>query len=238
MSLLLALLLSGAPGRGYAVSHPLPTATVSCRGDSIFAGACGEPICYEFGLLLPAGYSETNDAHSGETADQIAHRAIAEAATACFGGPCGTYAFNGAVNTLKIADLAEWADEDVAALALYGDGGEVLGMMDAVDFIHTTYPHAAVLEVGVLPYAGCDEDTCPPAALVRPGLRAAAFNAALLDACAARPWLKCVSSYPSFEDPDNPDHLKPAIACADGIHLLPGGHAQLAAAAHALRTWP
>lgn len=236
MSLLLALLLAAAPGRGYAVAHPLPTATVSCRGDSIFAGACGEPICYELGLLLPSGYSETNDAHSGETADQIAHRAIAEAGTTCFGGPCGTYAFNGGVNTLKIADYAEWTDAAVAAMALYGDGAEVLGMMDAVDFIHTAYPHAAVLEAGVLPYAGCDDATCP--SKQRPGFRAAAFNAALLDACAARPWLKCVSPYASFEDPDNPDHLNPAISCADGIHLLPGGHAQLASAVHGLRTWP
>lgn len=234
-ALLLALLLTLPHGRGGRITHPVPKATLSAFGDSIAAGACGSPLDYQISLLLPAGYVHKSNAHAGETADQIAKRVLSEAATACLGEPCGTYVLEGGVNTLKSTGFDLTPDADVAAYALNGDDASVLGMMDAVDNLRTAQPYSAVILVGVLPYAGCDALTCP--SLVRPGNRAALYNAALLAACAARPWLKCVSPYADFEDPDAPDYLKPAIACTDGIHLLTAGHAQLAAAVHAARRW-
>lgn len=241
MRLALAVVLflaSGAQagaGRGRAIQRNLPKATVGCAGDSIFAGACGQPVCYELGLLLPVGYVETNLAVSGETAHQIATRAMAEAATACVGEPCGTYEFNGAVNTLKGPANAAMSDAAVVELALNGDGAAILGMMDAVDHIHAAYPRARVGISDVTPYAGCNEATCP--SLVRPGPRAAAYNARLLEACAVRPWLMCAFPYAALEDPGNANHLRQDIACADGIHLLAGGHAEIATALYALRAW-
>lgn len=123
----------------------------------------------------------------------------------------------------------------MAELALNGDGASVLGMMDAVDFLRSTYPRARIGISGVTPYAGCNEATCPN--LVRPGPRAAAYNAKLLEACAARPWLMCSFPYAALEDPANADHLRPDIACADDIHFLVGGHAEIAAMLYSLRTW-
>jgi hypothetical protein len=232
--LVLTLLAGGGSGR--PVQRNLPKKTVGCPGDSIFAGACGTSVCSELGLLLPAGYVEVNKAVSGETAHQIATRMISEAPTACLGEPCGTYAGNGAVNTLKEAGNAGLSDAAAAELALYGDGASVLGIMDGWDWIHANYPRATKIATGVLPYGGCDGATCPPPGFVRPGERAAAFNAAFLAACAARPWLRCISPYDAFEDPQNQDRLLPAIACADGIHLN-GGHDDLARLLKATRAW-
>lgn len=230
-----ALSSYAGPGRGRAIQRGLPKATVGCFGDSIFAGACGQSVCYQLGLRLPPGYVETNLAVSGETAHQIATRVMAEAATACLGEPCGTYFMNGGVNTLKEAGNAGLSDDDVADLALNGGDGSMLGMLDAIDYLHSTYPRAGVGISGVTPYAGCDNATCP--SLVRPGPRAAAYNARLLEACAARPWLMCTFPYAALEDPENSDHIRPAIACADGIHLLVGGHEAIAGMLYALRTW-
>ncbi len=241
-ALLLALLLTGT-GRGYRITHPVPPASVSWWGHSIPAGACGAPAAAELGLLLPAGYAEFNAAHAGETADQVAGRIFTEAATACHGGLCGVYVVGpAAVNTLKLADFALTDDATVAAYALNGDGSTVRGVLDGVDQIHVIAPNAAVVLVGELPYAGCDALTC--SSLVDPGGRARQYNADMLAACASRPWLVCLSPYADFEDighenpdDDNPDFLKPSLACADGIHLLTAGHAQLAAAVHAARAW-
>jgi hypothetical protein len=192
-------------------------------------------VCFELGTLLPVGYVEANMAVSGETAHQIATRVMAEAATACVGEPCGTYFVNGPANTLKDAGNAVLTDAAVAEVALNGDGGSLLGMLDAVDYLHVTYPRATVGIAGVTPYAGCDMATCP--SLVRPGPRAAAYNVALLAACTARPWLLCTFPYDTLEDPEEADHIRPDIACPDGIHLLVGGHAEIAALLYALRTW-
>lgn len=221
--LILALLLAGA-GRGYRIAPPLPKATVSCWGDSIFAGACGTQPCAALkDDHLPGAYAYATKAMSGEMADQIAHRIISEAATACLGEPCATYAVNGGVNTLKSADVAVTPDADTVAYALSGDGATVLGMLDGVDWIHATYPRANVILFGVLPYAGCDNATCP--SLVNPGNRARLYNAAMLSACASRPWLRCLAPYSAFEDPQNPDHGNPSMVCADGIHWQSaGGH--------------
>src|SRR5512144_1134337 len=119
-SLLLALLLTLPHGRGGRITHPVPNASVGVFGDSIAAGACGSPLDYQLGLLLPGGYLHTNSAHSGETADQIAQRVLSEAATACLGEPCGTYVLEGGVNTLKSAGFDLTADATVADYALNG----------------------------------------------------------------------------------------------------------------------
>lgn len=224
---------------GFRLRHLRPgrPAAVGCFGNSIYAGACGEPVCAVLkSNYLAAGYAQVSHARSGETADQIAHRIQSEAATACFGVPCGVWAVEGGVNSLKLADFgADALPAVVANYALNGDDHEVLGMLDAVDWLHIVYPRSKVLLSGVLPYAGCDSATCP--ILIDPGPRARAYNTAMLAACAARPWLTCTSPYEDFEDPDNPDHLKPMLACPDGIHLLTSGHNQLAATAYGATLW-
>lgn len=232
---LIAVALAGV-GRGYAVERGLPPATVACFGDSIYAGAGGEQVCFLLGQLLPDGYVETNKAVSSETANQIAHRVIAEASTACVGEPCGTYWLNGALNTLKHVAHAALADAAVAQFALHGDGESVLGIMDGADWLHEEYPRAVIGVAGVTPYGGCNLATCP--SLIRPGPRAEAYDAALRAACALRPWLLCSFPYRQLEDPQNPSRLRHAIAHPDGIHLLIGGHAELAAMLYALRMWP
>lgn len=239
LNVVFAFVLAAAPGRGYAVQSPLPKASIGVFGDSIPAGVGGTAVSQQLDSLLPVGYVGINQAVSGFTAHQIATRVMAEAATACLGEPCGTYVVQGGVNTLKGGEYAAEVDDAlVADRALNGDGGALLGIMDAVDWLHATYPRATLLAVGVLPYKGCDPVVCPPLVNVRPGERAALYNAAFLQACAARPWLRCVSPYDDFEDPAQPDWLRPDIMHADGIHLLSAGHLELAASIKALRRWP
>jgi hypothetical protein len=239
-TLLILALLSGV-GRGRPVVTPPPTASLSCWGDSIFAGACGQSPCVPLRATLgTTGWMQSTHAIAGETADQIARRIMAEAPTACYGGPCSYYEVNGVVNTLKLADFVLTDDATVVDVALNGDRGSDgvndLGMLDAVDWIHGNYPHAKVTLWGVLPFAGCDSATCP--VLVAPGARARLYNEAMLAACASRPWLACIDRYSAFEDSGNPDHLDPAIACSDGIHLLPGGASRIATYLYAAHPFP
>lgn len=255
-SLLLSLLLaqpftsfggSGAAGAGEA---PRPS-SIALYGDSLIEGACsGTNPGAALDALLPGGatqgYVVTNHGLAGETPHQIYARVVSAtpgvgAATACLGGVCGHYLVQGAVNTLKNATYAESTPAAVASIALNGAGvcsvavADSCGTLDSVEHLHAALPRARVLAFGVLPYAGCDVPTC--GTLVAPGERAAAYNAALREACSARPWLTCIIPYADFEDPAAADHLLPAYACEDGIHLVNAGSAELAAQVYAAATW-
>lgn len=219
-------------GTGRIATHTPAKATIGTKGDSI---AQGGPLAVHVANLLPDGYRGFTGAFGGETADQIAHRVIAETATDCLGEPCGTWIVQGAVNTLKLPDYVLMTDEVVSEIALNGDGASILGMADAWDYLHATYPHNGIIAIGVLPFKGCDFLTCP--FLVRPGERARTYNAKFLAACAQRPWLACLSPYADFEDPLNPDYLDPDIAYSDGIHLVQAGYVRLAPMIAALKSW-
>jgi hypothetical protein len=236
-----AVLLAAGVGRGYAPQQPIQPASIAGFGDSIFAGACGTPVAAALGELLPVGYVEETRAIAGENAHQIYVRAFNESGIACLGGPCGAYIVNGGVNTLKDPSFDGTAPEVVAEIALYGLGecaAEVdysCGMLDVVDLIHFIHPYATVILTGVLPYGGCDALTCP--SLVDPVARASAYNAVMAEECAARTWLRCVYPYAAFEDPNSPGRLRLDVACQDGIHLLPDGHAELASMVKAVHHW-
>jgi hypothetical protein len=140
----------------------------------------------------------------------------------------------GGVNTLKNPAYDLDADAAVVDYALNGDDFSVLGILDGVDYLHQTYPYAPIILIGVLPYAGCDSLTCP--SLVRPIQRATLYNAAMLSACAGRPWLMCTSPYSGFEG-STPGHLQTSLACEDGIHLKVPGASLLASYVWAVRLW-
>jgi hypothetical protein len=236
IALSLAILLAASPGRGTAVSTPTPMASVGVDGDSMMDGVCGTAVSLHLDAALPAGYVAINNAVSGHTAHQIATRIIANAATACLGEPCGTYVVEGGVNTLKQGIYDEEPDDAVVAdIALNGDGAEVLGIMDGVDYLRAQYPNATILAVGVFPYASCTQVVC--GTLVRPQARADAYSVAFLAECAARPWLRCANFYSAYEDPENPGNLRPDIACEDGSHMTTAGRVELADDIKAMRTW-
>lgn len=226
---------TGSAGGG---SAPLRAPIVAFYGDSLVQGVCSgtaPPVALDG--LLRADYVVINRGVSGETAHEIAERVISGAATACLGEPCGTYILEGGVNTLKHGAFNEASTTTVVGVALNGDGGaddaHDLGMLDAADHLRATYPRAQVLAVGVLPYAGCTICGINPS----PGARAAAYNAALVSACASRPWLTCLVPYDDFEDPQNADRLLPAYACEDGSHLINAGSAALAQEVYDAGTW-
>jgi len=227
----------GGTGQGGHQGAPrLPL--VAWYGDSRTAGACsGTAPPAALDALLPTGYVVANKGVSGETAHQIYARVHSGAATDCRGAPCGHYVVQGGVNTLKGPAYAESAAEDVAVVALHGSNSDAsaecsteeeddCGTMDSVDLLHSTQARARIVVFGEMPYAGCDNATCP--GLVAPGPRATAYNARLQAECATRPWLTCLLPYEEMEDPENADHLLPAYACSDGIHLVNAGSAFLA----------
>jgi lysophospholipase L1-like esterase len=232
----------GSGRRGGGASVTVRPATVAWYGDSRTQGACssvGPPAVLD--SLLPSGYSVQNKGVSGETAHEIYVRVAAGAATACVGEACGHYIVQGGVNTLKHPTFNGQAAGDVASVALNGsvacDTGtpNSCGTLDSVELLHAAHPRARVFVIGEMPYGGCDVLTCP--SLEAPGPRAGAYNAALLSACAARPWLTCIFPYDDFEDQDTPDDLLPAYRCADGIHLLDAGSAALAAMVYSSAAW-
>lgn len=237
--LLLAQAFAPFAGTGSSGAPPaVRPATVAFYGDSIAQGECsGTPPPVALDGLLPSGYTVANKGVSGETAHQIATRVVASASTACIGEPCGTYVLQGGVNTLKHAAFDSSATAAVADVALNGDGGSDgahdLGMLDAADHIRNAHPTARLLLLGVLPYGGCTICGTNP----NPGPRAAAYNAALLNACASRAWLTCLVPYEAFEDPASADRLRPEYACGDMIHLVNAGSAALAQTVYDGATW-
>lgn len=238
---------TGARGRG---ERPRPK-SVAMYGDSLIQGTCsGTPPPVALDALLPGGttqgYTVDNKGVSGESAHAISVRVQSGASTACVSTTCGYYVVEGMVNTLLNATFAANTPAEVAAIALHGassansgtcDTGtaHACGFMDTVDWLHANKPNARIFAIGVLPYKGCDNITCP--SLVDPGERAAAANSGLQTECASRAWLTCILPYDDFEDPDNPDELLPAYACADEIHLVNAGSAALAQHVYDSSTW-
>lgn len=230
--------------------------TIACYGDSITQGA-GAPIPYPAALdgLLPGGtaqgYFVSNEGISGETAHEIYKRVVSASegigsSSACLGTSCGFYVVQGMVNTLKGAGFNGSAASEVASVALNGStaiasgacntaADNDCGMLDSIDYLHAAHPRAKVFAIGVTPYAGCDNLTCPN--LVEPGARAAAANAGLLSECASRPWLTCIIPYDALEDPNNPDHLRPSMDSGDGIHPNNTGAAAIARSVFDSAVW-
>lgn len=232
---------TGSMGGG-GVSTIIRSASIGWYGDSLTRGACsGIPPPERLDAALSAagkpGYMVKNAGESGETAHEISVRAQAGSATACLGTACGHYVVQGAVNTLKSADFNASSAASVAQVALHGASSansgtcntavaNACGTMDTVDFLRATHGNARILVIGVLPYASCNQITCPD--LVEPGERALAYNAALQTECASRTWLTCILPYDTFRDGAT-HNLKAAYACAtDGIHLKDEGSEQLA----------
>lgn len=250
-AILVALLLA-ASGRGYHPHVPVQKATVGCYGDSLMQLG-GLPPPNIIASLLPAGYTVQNLGVSGESADAIVRRIISGSATACIGEPCGTYVVEGVVNTLKQADFAETAADTVAEIGLNGTGGEcspetigsapnnTCGMLDGVEYLHSTHPDAQIVMVGGIPYGSCDNVACP--SLVEPGPRMRSYNAKMAAACATRPWLRCVFVYEDFEvphaigEPHNDLLREDYRYSGDGIHLKEEGAAAFGTAMHAAGVW-
>lgn len=240
LSLLLAASLaagfgsfSGTAQGGHTGSATPYVTSAAWYGDSIIQGAgSGTPPPEKLLALKGAGWVVKNKGISNESAAQIATRVISGAATACLDEPCGVYLLEGGVNTLKVSSLSTPAQ--LADLALNGDGGSDgtndIGMLDAVDFLLSTYPNARLVWTGILPFTGCSEVLCP--GLTQAHERALAFNAAMLAACATRSRLVCIDAYEAFEDPENTGYLLPAYSY-DGIHLQQAGTDALSALASA-----
>lgn len=234
----------GGTGRrgGVAPSAAIHPATVAWYGDSLTQGACsGTAPPPRLDALLATGgkpgYTVSNRGIAGETAHEISARAQSGSATACLGTACGHYVVQGAVNTLKSADYNASTAASVAQVALHGASSSssgtcatgtpnACGTMDTVDYLRATHTNARIIVIGVLPYASCNQLTCPD--LVEPGERATEYNAALQSECTARPWLTCVLPYDTFRDGAT-HNLSSTYACAaDGLHLKDEGSEQLA----------
>jgi hypothetical protein len=171
---------------------------------------------------LPAGWATFNKGVSGESAHQIAERVIADSATMCGGEACGVYWLQGGVNTLKSAAFMANTADEVANIALNGDGGaddqHDLGMLDAADYLLSIYPDVYVLLSDALPYAAyCEPGQCPTVTIAAHA-RATAYNSLLAAACAARPRLRCIFNYSAFTEPATSGHLRTAYT-ADSLHL-------------------
>lgn len=246
-AMLLSALLAATPfgpftGTAAKGSPPAPVPpTVSFYGDSLAFGlGSTTPPPLALQGILPPGYVVVNRGATGETAHQIASRSISGWATACLGEPCKVYVLQGGVNTLKHPDFNAASTAAVAAAALTGNGGACAsgvshscGMLDAADALHLSRPSAQIVIVGVLPFGVCGICSAAP----DPGPRARAYNAALLEACASRPWLRCASPYAVFEDAQTPNALSSTYGSGDGIHLKNAGSAELAARVLAAGVW-
>lgn len=170
--------------------------TVSGWGDSIMFGVCsGGPLEY-LRASLP-GYWTSNKAVSGHNAAQIRATYEAQEETSCYGIRCGILWLEGGVNSLRggttpaatLTDMV-WIVDDALAKGYY------------------------VVWLDVAPYAGFS------GAGVNPLGQATGYNTAWALACSARassPKLRCVSTYPSYVDPNAPGFLSAAYSC-DGIH--------------------
>jgi hypothetical protein len=233
-----------APAGGGSASAARP-ATIGWYGDSITAGACsGTAPPAVLDGLLPAGYVVGNNGVSGETTHQIYARAASGAATACVGEACGTYIVQGGVNTLKMTSFSEgYTAAEVASIAINGSGtcdtedADSCGTLDSVDLLRAQFPTAQILAIGVLPYASCMEPVCNAAALVDADARATAYNAALVLACASRPWLTCINPHDTFES-TTPGHIKAEYGCdTDMIHLEQAGSNEYAQQVYDAGDW-
>lgn len=197
---------------GGSTSSSLLPNSLGCFGDSLVAGACSVVnVCTRVAAGIP-GVSYTNAqnwAVSGHTAQQIRDRYFANYATACNGEECGSVLVQGAVNTLKTPGAVTGEVEQQALDT----------MLEVVD--HALGRGRRVVWLAVLPYASCDEITCP--VLVDAGARAREYNRLMAAACAsptrAGPRLKCVLPYTTFESSTTADYLDSQYACSDGIHL-------------------
>jgi lysophospholipase L1-like esterase len=190
--------------------------TLALYGDSIGAGACNSTLpATKLEQLLGAGWVATlntgdgsQPAVSGYTAAQIRARYEATHATACAGEPCGYVVVQGGVNSLKGGVSPEDTLEDMVAV---------------VD--HALAQSYRVAWLGVLPYAGCTAPLCTEEAAAEAHAKATAYNALVAAACAARPAVRCVLPYETFEDPAEEGHLREEYSCSgsDKLHLKQAG---------------
>lgn len=207
---------TGSKGRGGPSVAPLPT-TFAWYGDSIAAGACSATTpTARLQSLLGAGWAGSTNAGDGTapavggyTAAQIRTRYEATRDTACAGDRCGTYVFEGGVNSIV---------NGVSAAATLGD------MKAIVDDCRSLGRNC--VWYGILPFRGSAQgsDARTTAAL--------SYNALMAAECATRPNVECLFPYAAFEDPANSGYLLPAYSC-DGIHLVQDGTNALAALAAA-----
>ncbi len=208
-------------GRGGAGGGaPIPR-SYTCYGDSILRGAT-PPACEGFiGEIEDA--VGTNQSVPGYTAAQISTCYFTGINGICSayenscstGSACATVVIEGGVNTLKSGDAVTGVIE-----------GQTLATMRAI--IEDALVRARrVVWLDVLPYASCDEATCPN--LADAHVRASAYNALKAQACAElnNPRLRCVALYDDFEGPSHGE-LKALYRSADGIHLNQDGANHLA----------
>lgn len=206
----------GRAGGGVALQN-----TYTCYGDSILRGAT-PPACEGF-IGEIDGAVGTNQSVPGYTAAQISTCYFDGINGICsaFENTCGTgceadtVVVEGAVNTLKSGDAVTGVIE-----------GQALATMRAI--IEDALTRARrVVWLDVLPYASCDEATCPN--LTDAHVRATTYNALKAQACAQinNPKLRCVDLYDDFEGPSEGE-LKAAYRSADGIHLNQDGANHLA----------
>lgn len=160
-------------------------------------------------MALGPSWSVSNHGVGGEAASNIRERYEATWDSACQGGSCGWYLFEGGVNSLKDEAHVSPAEalEDMAAM---------------IDDARRRGRHVAWF--GILPFKGCTlcTDTSEGVRLAQQ------YNALMALACAARRDVSCFLPYSEFEDPARPDYLNPGYTC-DGIHLNRAGAERLVA---------
>lgn len=215
----------GASAAGRAVAPVAPT--VVGYGDSIMAGeGSGGTLLTHVIQQLPPGWFKVEAGISGQTADQIAARAVAGLATACGDKPCSVCVFEGGVNDVK-------------------GGGAVSGaaavdrMRVAIDYARATSVGGVpvcrrIVWVGLMPFRGWPFNQNDDATQQR----AKDFNARMLSDCTSAPLagdvrVRCVFPYATFEAPDRPTYLKAPCDAApngsgDGLHLPPSCADELA----------